>query len=280
MSRFTSIKFFMLTALVAVLSTSQFATAQSLKEYVYKKPSPRLTVTDSPGTPQTPTDDVNPSPANDYLSLSPDTVSFGYQPMGSTSDAVDVVVTNIGVEQVQITGISVDKGADVFNQSNTCGAPLEIGESCIVSVAMTPNGTARKTGSIYIANTSQAGAMVIPLNGTGVDIGNSAFYLSEPFLDFRVQHVKTTREVRVTNSSAGFITITFSGFPRGFESGGPTEVDCQSRQLAPDEWCTFSVAMTDALGDGRFKGNFLIYGNGQHTALLPLSGRMDINPEY
>ena len=98
------------------------------------------------------------------VKLSPTTLTFASETVGSTSAAQTSTLTNIGNAPLNITGISA---AGNFAQTNTCGTSLAIGSSCQISVTFAPSAVGNRTGNITIAQSGGGSPQSIALSGVG-----------------------------------------------------------------------------------------------------------------
>ncbi len=108
------------------------------------------------------------------LSLSPTSLTFPPEPVGTTSPAQQARLTNTGTTAVTVTAISISGD---FAQTNTCGtlpAVLNVGASCTISVTFTPAGSGNLSGSVTVTDDAANTPQALSLTGTG----NPAFTLS------------------------------------------------------------------------------------------------------
>jgi hypothetical protein len=100
--------------------------------------------------------------------LSPTTLTFASQTVGTTSTAQTATLTNSGNAALNISGIST---SGEFAQTNTCGTSLAIGSSCQISVTFSPSAAGNVTGNITITQNG-GGPETIALSGIGVAAPN------------------------------------------------------------------------------------------------------------
>ena len=106
--------------------------------------------------------------AGTWLNIVPVALPFPPQPVGTSSLAQQVTVTNENTSTVNITSVSVSgTNAKDFSQSNTCGSQLNAGASCTISVMFTPKKTGARSAEIDITDDAGASPQVISLSGTG-----------------------------------------------------------------------------------------------------------------
>src|SRR5579859_3273529 len=96
------------------------------------------------------------SPAAPDISVTPATVSFAPQQLGSTSPPSIVSVSNVGsaaqTVSVQLSG--ADAGS--FSESNSCGN-LAPGSSCAVAVRFSPSSSGGASATLTIQSSAPAG---------------------------------------------------------------------------------------------------------------------------
>jgi hypothetical protein len=95
----------------------------------------------------------------------PGFLNFNLQPVGETSPAQTVRLTNNDTVTVTISSIYIDANPPVFAETNDCGPTLAVKASCFVQVTFSPATQGTFTGTLFVPNSSsQAGAQV-PLTG-------------------------------------------------------------------------------------------------------------------
>ena len=99
------------------------------------------------------------------VSLSPTALSFGDIVQGSTSAAQSISLQNTGGSPLSITAIT---GSGPFTSTNTCGANLSAGATCVISVIFAPITAGAATGSIVITDNATGSPQMLALSGTGV----------------------------------------------------------------------------------------------------------------
>ena len=121
------------------------------------------------------TDDASNSPQKTALTgigtivkLSPISINFGDQAVGTTSPAVPVTLTNKGnvtlnISDIEITGAN----ASDFAQANNCGNNLPAGGSCKIKVTFTPTAPGARAASLTITDDGGGSPQTVALSGTG-----------------------------------------------------------------------------------------------------------------
>jgi chitodextrinase len=108
----------------------------------------------------------SPSP---IVSLSSNSITFGNQGTGTSSQAQPVTLTNIGSATLNITSIAVTgQNSTDFSQTNTCGASLAASANCTINVTFAPTNTGTRAASVAITDNAVLSPQTINLTGTGV----------------------------------------------------------------------------------------------------------------
>ncbi len=97
--------------------------------------------------------------------LSPTSLSFGNQDVGTTSSAQPITLSNYGT--ATLSGISIAPSTD-FGETSTCGSTLASGANCTINVTFTPGQTGNLTGTLSVADNLNDSPQTASLSGTGV----------------------------------------------------------------------------------------------------------------
>jgi hypothetical protein len=119
---------------------------------------------DGAGSPQT----VSLAGIGTEVSLSPTSLNFGNEPVGVTSTAQDVTLSNNGTTVLTINSISM-AGANPkdYAQTNTCGSSLVAGSSCTIHVTFTPTKTGKRPAVLKVLDNGGGAPQYTHLCGTG-----------------------------------------------------------------------------------------------------------------
>lgn len=140
-----------------------------------------LTVADNAqGSPQsialTGVGQTTPAP---LVSLSPASLTYSLQNVGTTSAAQTVTLTNYGTAALSISSIALSgTNAADFAQTNTCPGSLAAGGSCTISVTFAPTASGTRSANISITDNAQGSPQSAALSGTGV---SPIIYFSDGF---------------------------------------------------------------------------------------------------
>jgi hypothetical protein len=99
---------------------------------------------------------------------SPGAHGFGTVPQGGVSAPRTVTVTNRELAPLSVTGFTFGgaRPGDFFAGSDTCGSPLEPGDSCTVATRFAPQGKGSRSATLTV-QTNTAVDPTITLSGTG-----------------------------------------------------------------------------------------------------------------
>jgi trimeric autotransporter adhesin len=103
-----------------------------------------------------------------YVQLTPASLKFGNQPVGTKSIPKKITLSNKGSVAVSITKISV-AGADAgdFAQINTCGKSVAPGASCSITVTFTPSARGKRTANLSSFDNGGGSPHIASLTGSG-----------------------------------------------------------------------------------------------------------------
>ena len=116
------------------------------------------------------TDNANNSPQTASLtgvgllpaSLSPATLAFAPQPVGTTSAAQAITLTNNQSTSLSISGVAA---AGDFAQTNNCGTSLAGGASCTINITFTPTAAGTRTGTLTVTDSAPNSPQTALLSG-------------------------------------------------------------------------------------------------------------------
>jgi hypothetical protein len=101
-------------------------------------------------------------------SFSAASLSFGNQPIGTTSSAQTATLSNTGNATLTITSISITgANASDFAQTNTCGSAVAAGANCTISLIFTPSAAGTRTASLNVTDNASGSPQVVTLTGMG-----------------------------------------------------------------------------------------------------------------
>jgi len=111
------------------------------------------------------------------LSLSPASLSFGSQAVGTTSSARTVTLTNSGTSTVSINSNGITTSGD-YAETSECGTTLAAGAQCTILVSFAPTAAGTRTGTLSISDNAPGSPQTATLSGTGTSSTGSTYALS------------------------------------------------------------------------------------------------------
>ena len=176
-------------------------------------------------------------------SLSPSSLAFGSQTVGSTSTAQTITLSNTGNGALSISSIALT-GADPgdFAQTNTCGSSVAAGANCTISVTFKPPAAGTLTAAVTLTDNASSGTQSVSLSGTGASTAPSAS-LSPTNLTFGSQTVGSTSAAQtITLSNTGNASLSLSSIAlTGTDPGDFAQTNTCGSSVAAGANCTISV---------------------------------------
>jgi len=99
------------------------------------------------------------------VSFSANSLTFGDEEEGSTSEPLLITLTNSGTTPLTITSIAVSAN---FAETNTCGTTLAAGANCAVNVTLAPSTTGSVKGTVTFTDNAAGSPQTVSLSGTAV----------------------------------------------------------------------------------------------------------------
>jgi uncharacterized repeat protein (TIGR03803 family) len=170
------------------------------------------------------------------LGVSPGSLTFAKQAIGTTSAAKTVTLSNANGRPISLTGFA--SVAEFPIQTNGCGTSLAAGATCTVTVAFSPTATGTRAGQLTIADDATGNPHKVNFSGTGT-LPLTVSPTSLGFGSVVAGVTSAAKTVTLTNPNPQAITfasITPSG-DYALTNGCPAV-------LAPSSSCTLTVAFT------------------------------------
>ena len=180
----------------------------------------------------------------DTLTLSPPSLSFAPQLVGTPSLVQSETVTNTGSIPVLINGVAL-AGTNVadYGENNNCGSTLAAGANCVINVSVTPGQLGPSSAAITITDSTVGSPHAVALSGMGLTSGpNASLYLAGNSLTLPLTLVGTTSPARSLKlSNYGTSTLSIAGIATTANFG---ESDNCGSSLASAASCTINVTFT------------------------------------
>jgi hypothetical protein len=186
------------------------------------------------------------SGSSPVVSLSPSSLTFASQNVGSTSTAQSVTLSNSGHAPLSITSIAASGD---FAETNTCGTSVAAGANCQIAVTFTPTATGSRAGAVTITDNGTGSPQMIAVSGTGAAPPASAVTLSPTSLTFAAQTTGSSsaaQSVTLTNSGGAALAITSIA-----ASGDFTQTNTCGTSVAPAGTCTILVTFAPTAAGNR-----------------------------
>jgi len=204
-------------------------------------------------------------------SVSPASLKFANQLVGTTSSAKTAKLTNLG--SVSLTISNIVASGD-FSQTNNCPGALAAGGSCTVNVTFTPTILGAVAGAISFYDSASISPEVVALSGTGVGaVGVAPASLS--FGTVSVGTTTTAKTVTVTNNSAASVSLSFTASSDYAAAAGSSK-GCGAT-LAGKAKCTIAVTFSPT-ENGTIDGSLEVSGSGFVTQMVALTGSGSSGP--
>jgi hypothetical protein len=199
--------------------------------------------------------------------LSPGSLSFSPQVIGTPSVAQTLVLTNNGAAPISITAINPLPNNSDFSQTNNCGPSLAAGASCTVNVTFTPIARGSRTGQLSVAGNFVGTVVSTSLSGTGQAILATVSPASLTFGAAPLNTTSTAQTVTFTNSGDTAATITGVAVTGDF-----AQTNNCGTSLAAGASCSVNVTFTPTARGSR-TGTVTLQGNFTSPApVVNLSG--------
>jgi Abnormal spindle-like microcephaly-assoc'd, ASPM-SPD-2-Hydin len=192
------------------------------------------------------------------IGISPTSLTFGSQAVGTTSAAQTVTVSNNGNFPLIFSNIvtSGDFAGATLAQCPSIGVEAQ---PCVFSITFKPTATGTRAGAITFTDTGTGSPQTVTLSGTGTP-GTATVTVTPSSLTFGSQAVSTSSApLSVTVTNTGTAAVNFTGFttsgPDAEDFGVPlpnSNTGCSpTGTLAAGASCTINVVFTPQAAGAR-----------------------------
>ncbi len=176
-------------------------------------------------------------------SVTPTSLDFGAQPVGSATAAQVITVTNTGTLDLTTGAIGfAGPAASDYTRTTTCTGTLVPGASCTISVVLTPSAAGVRSATLSFTHNAAGTPATVSLTGTGVA---STFTVTPNSVKFGKVTINTTKTGSVTVKNTGSIPFTPSRAEVTGSGAAAFTVQpstaCLGVPLAPGRTCTVFV---------------------------------------
>ncbi len=182
------------------------------------------------------------------VSVSPTSIAFGSQTVGTSSAAQTVTLTNSGNASLSISSISLTgTNAGDYAETTTCGSSLAASAHCTISVTFTPTAASATTAAVSLSTNAAGSPTSVALTGTGTS-STPAVSVSPASIAFGSQAVGTSSAAQtVTVTNSGNATLSISSISlAGTNASDYTETSTCGSSLAASATCTISLTFKPA----------------------------------
>ena len=194
-----------------------------------------LTIQDSdPSSPQK----VTLTGVGTAVSLSPSSLTFATQLVGTISAPRPISFKNYGTSTVTITGISTTGDFAQNAADNTFGKTVVAGATCTINVFFTPTAINSRTGTLSVSDNGGGSPQKVSLVGIGTVV-----ILSRTSVNFGSQPVGTASKpqtIILTNHSGTMLSISGISIT-GTNSGDFSQINACGKSLSGGASCTIDV---------------------------------------
>jgi len=203
------------------------------------------------------------------VSLTPSSLSFPDQLVGSSSSPQPATLTNTGTQAVNISSISTKSP---FKQTNDCPASLAAGAKCDIFVRFAPLGKGAAKGTLSVSDDATGSPQEVSLSGVGTVVT-----FSPEGVNFGDQKVGTSSPgVPVTLFNKGGTTLSITGITiTGANSGDFSQKNNCGQSVAAGGHCTITVTFTPTATGQRSAAVSVSDDGGGSPQLVPLAGTGD-----
>jgi Putative Ig domain len=211
------------------------------------------------------------------VNLTPTSLTFGSQAVGTTSAPQTITVTNTGtaglfINSAQTRGVN---GLDFTQVNDGCsGLTLAPGTNCSVSITFSPTGTGTRSASFILTDNAADSPQTAPVTGTGtgtnppLTINTQFFTCTGGTCDIAAGSSEFVNNFFTTTfqASGGTAPYTWSGNPPAGETLRPSGLMVGSPTATGTQ--TFNVTVTDSAG-AKATGTFSLTVSGPPAPTPP-----------
>lgn len=208
-----------------------------------------------------------------HLTISPTTLSFGDQAIGTTSSVRTATLKNDGTAPLNVTAVtaaSTPFAAATGTSCNPLGQTLAVNASCTLAYVFTPT-TAGPASQMLTVTADAPGGGTITLSGYGLQ---GALDISPASVDFGNQSVGTTSATRtIAIKNGGDAPLSVTALTAASTPFARTGGDCPAVPitLAPGNYCTLAYTFTPTT-TGAASQTLTVTANGPGGNTIALSG--------
>jgi hypothetical protein len=200
------------------------------------------------------------------VTLTPASLTFAAQLLGTTSPPQPATLTNTGNQPVAISSIAATAP---FSQTNNCPATLPVSSNCTIQVTFTPTDKGTANGTLSVTDDATGSPQKVQLSGTG-----TAVVISPTAINFGNQKVGTKSvPVPVTLSNLGTSSLSITQIAiKGTDPNDFTQTNNCDGSVPPQSKCTIKVTFTPKAKGSRSASLSVTDNDPTSPQSVPLSG--------
>jgi len=200
------------------------------------------------------------------VTLTPSTLTFSTQLVGTTSQPQDATLTNTGNQPIMISNITA---AAPFSQTNNCPSTLAVNANCEIQVTFTPTDYGGVNGTLSVTDNATGSPQKVALSGTG-----TAVVLSPTAIEFGNQKVGTSSvPIKVTLSNLGTSSLSITQIAiKGADPNDFSQTNNCGTSVPPQSKCTITVTFTPTAKGSRSANVSITDNDPTSPQAVPLSG--------
>jgi hypothetical protein len=202
------------------------------------------------------------------VNLSPTSLSFPNQIVGTSSSSQTVTLTNASNSPLTISSISISgTHSAVFAQINTCPSTLNAGANCAITVTYTPSLVGSDAATLTVTDSGAPNTQTVALTGNSI---GPVVKLSSLTLSFGNQVVGTVSAGQtVTLKNNGTLALTISSIAA---NGNFTQTNTCGSSVAVGASCTITAKFTPTVIGNRTGAITISDNAGPPTQTIHLFG--------
>ena len=212
--------------------------------------------------------------ATPAISLSPTSLDFAAQIVGTTSTPQTVTLTNSGNAPLSLTGISLT-GANAadYTLANACATTLAAAAHCTITVTFNPTAAGTRSAAFVLTNNSSTPSISVPLMGTAV-AATPAITLSPTSLNFASEMVGTASTPQtVTLINSGNAPLSLTGISlTGANAADYTLANACATTLAAADHCAITITFNPTATGTRTAAISIASNAATSPSPLPITG--------
>jgi len=184
------------------------------------------------------------TPGAPVVSLSPTSLTFSSQKVGTSSPAQNVTLTNTGTSILSITSIGLTgTNSGDFAQTNTCASSVISGGNCSINATFTPTAAGSRSASISITDNASGSPQTVNLSGTGVAGPTVSLSPTSLFFQANVDTISSPKIVALSNNGPGALNIASIAIGPSYTNFFAQTNNCGS-SVASGTNCSINVTFT------------------------------------